>query len=86
MKTMMPVWQWVMHRNLRLELTLCEWVDRDLMLLERIDTKINMSDHFTKSLSHTMFHRHTGRHWIWGGGGGGVLAAPPNNSGAQKSL
>ena len=39
--------------------SLCEWVDRDLMILERIDTKLNMSDHFTKSLSRTLFHRHT---------------------------
>jgi hypothetical protein len=39
--------------------SLCEWVERDLMLLERIDTKINLSDHFTNSLSWTLFHRHT---------------------------
>ena len=36
--------------------SLCDWVERDLMLLERIDTKINMSDHFTKNLSKTLFH------------------------------
>jgi hypothetical protein len=34
-------------------------VERDLMLLERIDTKINMSNHFTKNLSRTLFHPHT---------------------------
>jgi hypothetical protein len=37
---------------------LCDWIDRDLMLLEQINTKLNMSDHFTKSLSCTLFHRH----------------------------
>jgi hypothetical protein len=29
------------------------------MLLERIDTSINLSDHFAKSLQTTLFHRHT---------------------------
>jgi hypothetical protein len=38
--------------------SLCDWVERDLMLLDRIDTKINMSDHFTKNLSKALFHRH----------------------------
>ena len=28
------------------------------MIMERIDTSINMSDHFTKGLSRTLFHRH----------------------------
>jgi hypothetical protein len=37
---------------------LSEWVERDLMLLERIDTSINISDHFTKSLQTSLFHRH----------------------------
>jgi hypothetical protein len=36
----------------------CNWVERDLILLERIDTKINMSDHFTKNLSKALFHHH----------------------------
>ena len=40
--------------------SLCDWVERDLMILERIDTKINLSDHFTKSLSWALFHCHTG--------------------------
>ena len=31
--------------------SLCDWIERDLMILERIDTTINMSDHFTKALS-----------------------------------
>jgi hypothetical protein len=38
---------------------LCEWVERDLLKLERIDTTINMADHFTKSLSPILFRRHT---------------------------
>jgi hypothetical protein len=37
---------------------LCEWVECNLMLLERIDTKLNLSDHFTKSLSRILFHCH----------------------------
>ena len=28
------------------------------MMLERIDTRINMSDHFTKGLSWALFHQH----------------------------
>jgi hypothetical protein len=39
--------------------SLSEWVERDLMVLERIDTSINLSDHFTKSLQPNLFHRHT---------------------------
>jgi hypothetical protein len=35
-----------------------DWVERDLMLLERIDTSINLADHFTKSLQPALFHRH----------------------------
>ena len=38
--------------------SICEWVDRDLMILERIDTKLNISDHLTKGLSRALFHRH----------------------------
>jgi hypothetical protein len=37
---------------------LSEWVERDLMLLERIDTSINLADHFTKSLLPALFHWH----------------------------
>lgn len=37
---------------------LCEWVERDLIKLERIDTSINLADHFTKSLSPILFWRH----------------------------
>jgi hypothetical protein len=36
--------------------SLCEWVERNLMLLERINTSINMSDHMTKGLHTTLFH------------------------------
>ncbi len=38
--------------------SLCEWVECDLILLDRIDTSINMSDHLTKSLQPLLFHRH----------------------------
>ncbi len=31
--------------------SICEWVERDLMHLERIDTSINMADHFTKAIN-----------------------------------
>ncbi len=34
--------------------SICEWVDRDLMLLERIDTKLNLSDHLTKGLTRAL--------------------------------
>ena len=37
---------------------LCDWIERDLLLLERIDTSINPSDHLTKALSRILFHRH----------------------------
>jgi len=38
--------------------SLSEWVERDLMLLERIDTSINLADHFMKSLLPALFHWH----------------------------
>jgi hypothetical protein len=37
---------------------LCDWVERDLMHLKQIDTKMNMADLFTKSLQRLMFHFH----------------------------
>jgi hypothetical protein len=37
---------------------LCDWVERDLILLDRIDTSINLADSLTKILSRTLFHRH----------------------------
>jgi hypothetical protein len=38
--------------------SICEWVDRDLMYLDRIDMAINMANHFTKGLTRALFHRH----------------------------
>jgi hypothetical protein len=38
--------------------TLCKWVERNLLLLDQIDTSINMTDHLTKALSPLLFHRH----------------------------
>jgi hypothetical protein len=38
--------------------SLCEWVERNLRHLERIDTTINMADHLTKGLQRALFHRH----------------------------
>jgi hypothetical protein len=38
--------------------SICEWVVRDLMHLERIHTKLNMSDHLTKGLTRVLFHKH----------------------------
>ncbi len=35
---------------------LCEWVERDLIHLKRIDTSINIADHLTKPLSKVLFH------------------------------
>jgi hypothetical protein len=35
-----------------------DWVERDLLRLERIDTSINISDHLTKALTRILFHRH----------------------------
>jgi hypothetical protein len=37
---------------------LCEWVECKLIVLERVDTRINEADHFTKLLSCILFHRH----------------------------
>ena len=34
--------------------SICEWVDRDFMLLKRIDTKLNLSDHLTNKDSHLL--------------------------------
>ena len=38
---------------------ICEWVERDLLHLKRIDTSINLADLFTKHLGTTLFYRHT---------------------------
>lgn len=45
------------HIDTRLH-ALCEWVERDLIKLERVDTARNMADHFTKQLTPTLFNRH----------------------------
>ena len=37
---------------------LAEWVERDLVILERIHTSINLADHMTKILDRTLFYRH----------------------------
>jgi hypothetical protein len=38
---------------------LCDWIERDLIHLERINTSINIANHLTKSLFRTLFHRHS---------------------------
>jgi hypothetical protein len=45
------------HINIKY-FSLCDWVERDLILLDRINTSINMADHLTKALRPTLFHRH----------------------------
>jgi hypothetical protein len=35
-----------------------EWVERDLLVLKRIDTAINMANHYTKPLPRILFYRH----------------------------
>jgi hypothetical protein len=37
---------------------LAEWVERDLIKLERVDTTLNWADHFTKQLGPLLFQRH----------------------------
>ncbi len=37
---------------------LCEWVEHNLIILERVDTTINKAGHFTKLLSCILLHRH----------------------------
>ncbi len=38
---------------------LCEWVERDLILLEQINLSLNIADHLTKILSRTLFHQYS---------------------------
>ena len=45
------------HMDIRYHV-LCEWVERDLIVLKQVDTTINEADHFTKLLSRVLFHRH----------------------------
>lgn len=40
---------WTCHINIKYY-SLQEWVERDLIVLTRIDTALNMADHFTKPL------------------------------------
>jgi hypothetical protein len=35
---------------------LCDWVERNLIILKRIDTSLNPADHLTKILTPTLFH------------------------------
>ncbi len=39
-------------------LSLCEWVQWDLMILDHINTSINMADNLTKAFQPTLFHHH----------------------------
>jgi hypothetical protein len=45
------------HINIKY-FALCDWVERDIILLECIDISINISEHLTKSLSQILFHQH----------------------------
>jgi hypothetical protein len=64
---MTAVQQWAMHKSPHLKpdtlisntFSLVEWIECDLMMLQRINTSINMSDHMTKGLQTILFHQHT---------------------------
>jgi hypothetical protein len=45
------------HMDIKYQV-ICEWVERDLIHLKRIDTTINLADLFTKQLGSTLFYRH----------------------------
>eukprot|EP00956_Cyclotella_meneghiniana_P004202 scaffold5163_cov49-Cyclotella_meneghiniana.AAC.3 len=45
------------HMDIRY-FALSDWVEQDLMTLERIHTSVNIADHFTKPLERTLFYRH----------------------------
>ena len=45
------------HMDIRFKV-LAEWVERDLVQLARVDTKLNLADHFTKQLGPLLFRRH----------------------------
>lgn len=51
------------HMDIR-HFALTEWVERDLVCLERVHTSINLADHFSKQLPATLFSRHVD--WILG--------------------
>eukprot|EP00804_Cyclotella_cryptica_P012204 CCRYP_009882-RA/>CCRYP_009882-RA protein AED:0.65 eAED:0.65 QI:0/-1/0/1/-1/0/1/0/147 len=44
------------HMDIRY-FALADWVERDIMILERVHTSINMADHMTKILDRTLFYR-----------------------------
>jgi hypothetical protein len=48
---------WTCHINIKY-FALCDWVERNLILLERINTSINIADHLAKILSQFLFHHH----------------------------
>ena len=48
---------WSRHIDIKLY-ALQEWVERDLMLLKRIDTSLNMAAYFTKHLPSRLFYCH----------------------------
>eukprot|EP00804_Cyclotella_cryptica_P011890 CCRYP_004389-RB/>CCRYP_004389-RB protein AED:0.60 eAED:0.60 QI:0/-1/0/1/-1/0/1/0/168 len=45
------------HMDIRY-FALADWVERDIMVLQRVHTSINMADHMTKLLDRTLFYRH----------------------------
>jgi hypothetical protein len=45
------------HMDIRY-FALSDWVERDLIILERIHTAVNVADHMTKLLDRTLFYRH----------------------------
>ncbi len=45
------------HINIKY-FSLCNWVERNLIILDPTDTLINMADHLTKALQPTLYHRH----------------------------
>ncbi len=64
------------HMNVKY-FSIYEWTNPDLMQLECIDTKVNMLDHLTKSLSCALFHRHA--NFLLG-------SVPPTYSPVHKSI
>jgi hypothetical protein len=46
------------HIDIKSYFSLCEWVECNLMLFDRIDTLINMANHLTKALQPILFHRY----------------------------
>ena len=39
--------------------SLCDWVARDIIKLERVDVALNMADQYTKQLGPLLFRRRT---------------------------